>query len=188
MLPDARNKHLAIPVVSTATAVPPARQRQNREHTAWLGLINWVSIGGLYGEKEISAPRIDMTWNFEGYPVDDELRPLPRRGCRSPWWRSRKAVRTGISVLGLRPCCPRTRRLPAGTRSQQGPVPCQRPRVVVPQDTRARLVTRLSSRLIRRLVWTLLIGQKVFDVSPASIMAADSANSARSFTALLPRR
>jgi hypothetical protein len=50
------------------------------EYTAYL--INRVTLGGLYGEKEISAPRIDMTWNFQGFPVDEELKPLPRR----PTW------------------------------------------------------------------------------------------------------
>ena len=52
------------------------------EYTAYL--INRVPLGGEYGGKEISAPRIDMTWGFRGYPVNDnnEQLPLPR-----PWWR-----------------------------------------------------------------------------------------------------
>jgi len=44
------------------------------EYTAYL--VNRVALGGLYGEKEISAPRIDMTWGFKGYPVDEEGNPL----------------------------------------------------------------------------------------------------------------
>ena len=52
------------------------------EYTAYL--INRVPLGGEYGDKGISAPRIDMTWGFRGYPVNDnnEALPLPR-----PWWR-----------------------------------------------------------------------------------------------------
>lgn len=45
------------------------------EYSAYL--INRVALGGLYGEKEISAPRIDMTWGFKGYPVDEQDNPLP---------------------------------------------------------------------------------------------------------------
>jgi hypothetical protein len=51
------------------------------EYTAYL--INRVRLGGEYGEKEISAPRIDMTWPFKGYPVDEKGMPRPQRG---PWW------------------------------------------------------------------------------------------------------
>ena len=45
-------------------------------------LINRVVLGGEYGDKGISAPRIDMTWAFRGYPVDTNNNPLPlpRRG------------------------------------------------------------------------------------------------------------
>lgn len=54
------------------------------EYTAYL--INRVPLGGEYGDKEISAPRIDMTWPFKGYPVDKDTgkpRPVP-----APWrWR-----------------------------------------------------------------------------------------------------
>ena len=51
------------------------------EYTAYL--INRVTLGGEYGDREISAPRIDMTWGFKGYPVNkDKPLPLPR-----PWWR-----------------------------------------------------------------------------------------------------
>ena len=59
------------------------------EYTAYL--INRVALGGLYGEKEISAPRIDMTWGFKGYPVDEEGNPLP---LPPPLWR-RALRRTG---------------------------------------------------------------------------------------------
>jgi hypothetical protein len=48
------------------------------EYTAYL--INPVILGGEYLEEEISAPRIDMTWGFKGYPVDkDTGKPRPRR-------------------------------------------------------------------------------------------------------------
>lgn len=40
------------------------------EYTAYL--INRVTLGGEYGNKEISAPRIDMTWGFKGYPTQPE--------------------------------------------------------------------------------------------------------------------
>jgi hypothetical protein len=51
------------------------------EYTAYL--INRVTLGGEYGDREISAPRIDMTWGFRGFPNrDGEAQPLPR-----PWWR-----------------------------------------------------------------------------------------------------
>jgi hypothetical protein len=38
------------------------------EYAAYL--INRVTLGGEYRDKEISAPRIDMTWPFKGYPVE----------------------------------------------------------------------------------------------------------------------
>jgi hypothetical protein len=43
------------------------------EYTAYL--INRVPLGGKYGDKEISAPRIDMTWGFKGYRVDKDKPP-----------------------------------------------------------------------------------------------------------------
>jgi hypothetical protein len=52
------------------------------EYTAYL--INRVPLGGEYGDSSISAPRIDMTWGFRGYPVNDNNDPLPLPG---PWWR-----------------------------------------------------------------------------------------------------
>lgn len=57
------------------------------EYSAYL--INRVSLGGEYHDKEISAPRIDMTWPFKGYPVNESGDPLPVPGS---WWR---ALRTG---------------------------------------------------------------------------------------------
>jgi hypothetical protein len=70
------------------------------EYTSYL--INRVALGGLYGEKEISAPRIDMTWNFSGYPVDDELKP---QLSRSPtWWRR---VRSKLGLPAANPRHPR---------------------------------------------------------------------------------
>jgi hypothetical protein len=47
-------------------------------------LINRVVLGGEYGDKGISAPRIDMTWAFRGYPVDTNNNPLP---LPPAWWR-----------------------------------------------------------------------------------------------------
>ena len=44
------------------------------EYTAYL--INRVVVGGEHGLREISAPRIDMTWPFTGYPV----KPQPGNG------------------------------------------------------------------------------------------------------------
>ncbi len=52
------------------------------EYSAYL--INRAALGGEYGKKEISAPRIDMTWGFKGYPVDKDGNPLPPP---PPWWR-----------------------------------------------------------------------------------------------------
>src|SRR5215467_9562088 len=54
------------------------------EYTAYL--INRVRFdSSKYGDSEISAPRIDMTWDFKGYPVDEKGNPkeLPP----STWWR-----------------------------------------------------------------------------------------------------
>jgi hypothetical protein len=53
------------------------------EYTSYL--INAIPVGGEYGYDKISAPRIDMTWGFKGYPVNkDTSEPLPRH---KPWWR-----------------------------------------------------------------------------------------------------
>jgi hypothetical protein len=57
------------------------------EYTAYL--INRVPLNGLWDDKkisakEISAPRIDMTWGFKGYPVDKKGNPLPLPP--STWW------------------------------------------------------------------------------------------------------
>jgi hypothetical protein len=50
------------------------------EYTAYL--INRVPLGGKYGGKEISAPRIDMTWGFKGYRVDED-KPPPDHDVRA---------------------------------------------------------------------------------------------------------
>ncbi|HUK70887.1 MAG TPA: hypothetical protein VLW50_19355 [Streptosporangiaceae bacterium] len=50
------------------------------EYTAYL--INRVPLGGKYGDKEISAPRIDMTWGFKGYRVDKD-KPPPDHDLRA---------------------------------------------------------------------------------------------------------
>jgi hypothetical protein len=53
------------------------------EYTAYL--INSVTFKDeLYGENEISAPRIDMTWDFKGFPVNEKLE---RESPAPPWWR-----------------------------------------------------------------------------------------------------
>ena len=54
-------------------------------------LINRVTLGGLYGQKEISAPRIDMTWNFKGFPAGEES------GKRPPAWRQNIGSRLGFA-------------------------------------------------------------------------------------------
>jgi hypothetical protein len=68
------------------------------EYTAYQ--INRVPLGGEYGGKEISAPRIDMTWGFKGYrvakdkpPPDHDVRAEePERGhyghADDPDWRA----------------------------------------------------------------------------------------------------
>ena len=66
------------------------------EYTSYL--INRVVLDGLYGENEISAPRIDMTWGFTGYLVGKDRKPKqnpPGEGKSEkdkakkakPWWR-----------------------------------------------------------------------------------------------------
>ena len=60
------------------------------EYTAYL--INRVHLRGLYEENEISAPRIDMTWTFTGFPQNkDGTEWEPERPWRQrvlqPWWR-----------------------------------------------------------------------------------------------------
>ena len=53
------------------------------EYTSYL--INRVRLGGdEYGDSEISAPRIDMTWSFKGYLVNEKGNPLPLPP--STWW------------------------------------------------------------------------------------------------------
>lgn len=54
------------------------------EYTAYL--INRVPLDYTDGPREISAPRINLTWRFKGYPVNkDTGKPLPRR---RPWWQA----------------------------------------------------------------------------------------------------
>ena len=60
------------------------------EYTAYL--INRVHLRGLYEENEISAPRIDMTWTFTGFPQNKdgtewELERPWRQRVLQPWWR-----------------------------------------------------------------------------------------------------
>jgi hypothetical protein len=51
------------------------------EYTSYL--INRVTLGGEYGDKEISAPRIDMTWGFTGYRAEREPDPSQEPGVGS---------------------------------------------------------------------------------------------------------
>jgi len=62
------------------------------EYTAYL--INRVNLNGEYWNRKLSAPRIDMTWDFKGYPVDKNTHePLPVR--RSLWQVLRRAEKPG---------------------------------------------------------------------------------------------
>jgi len=70
------------------------------EYTAYL--INSVALGGQYGDKKISAPRIDMTWPFTGYtekPASandgqaEEPEPDPDWRADEPWRRSPQEIR-----------------------------------------------------------------------------------------------
>ena len=56
------------------------------EYTAYL--INRVALGGEYADKKISAPRIDMTWGFRGYPKKPEPDPKRSAGKGDPDWRA----------------------------------------------------------------------------------------------------
>jgi hypothetical protein len=50
------------------------------EYTAYL--INSVALGGEYGDQKISAPRIDMTWGFKGFP--DKPEPGSHKHAEQP--------------------------------------------------------------------------------------------------------
>jgi hypothetical protein len=82
------------------------------EYTAYL--INRVPVGGKYGNKEISAPRIDMSWGFKGYRVaaqtsgGDDWRadePSPRepqeihRALRRRFWLPNVAMPHVLAVV-----------------------------------------------------------------------------------------
>jgi hypothetical protein len=51
--------------------------------------LNSVILGGLYKEEKISAPRIDMTWDFTGYLVDekDHDKLLDPKDMKDIWWK-----------------------------------------------------------------------------------------------------
>jgi hypothetical protein len=53
------------------------------EYTAWL--INHVRLDGLYEQNEISAPRIDMTWTFTGFPQRES-------GAKRHWQSRRQRI------------------------------------------------------------------------------------------------
>lgn len=53
--------------------------------------MNSVQLGGAYGDLKISAPRIDMTWSFKGYPEASGLAtgdPPADPGTDHPDWRA----------------------------------------------------------------------------------------------------
>jgi hypothetical protein len=66
------------------------------EYTAYL--INRVPLGGKYSDKKISAPRLDMTWPFKGYPEEPEPDPdthaeeEPDWRANVPWRRSPEEI------------------------------------------------------------------------------------------------
>jgi hypothetical protein len=91
------------------------------EHSAYL--INSVSLGGKFGDKKISAPRIDMTWGFKGYPR--VLRPPatspPTNPARAASTARRRPLAAGAAgdLLGLaRPFLVAERSIPACPRSR----------------------------------------------------------------------
>jgi hypothetical protein len=62
------------------------------EYTSYL--VNPVTLaGGWYQDKKISAPRIDMTWDFKGYPVDEDGKPLPIPPLLMPLWLWRRILK-----------------------------------------------------------------------------------------------
>jgi hypothetical protein len=61
------------------------------EYTAYL--INSAALGGEYGDRKISAPRIDMTWGFTGYPKRPKPDPDRRAAERDLDWRADEPLR-----------------------------------------------------------------------------------------------
>ena len=61
------------------------------EYTAYL--VNAAVLGGEYGDLKISAPRIDMTWDFKGYPVDKDGKALPIPPLLMPLWLWRRILK-----------------------------------------------------------------------------------------------
>ena len=61
------------------------------EYTAYL--INSVALGGEYGGRKLSAPRIDMTWGFKGYSAEPRPDPDSRAEDRNPDWRADEPLR-----------------------------------------------------------------------------------------------
>ena len=61
------------------------------EYTAYL--INAVPLGGEYGDRKISAPRIDMTWGFKGYPKRPKTDPDKHAKEGDPDWRADEPLR-----------------------------------------------------------------------------------------------
>jgi len=61
------------------------------EYTAYL--INSVALGGEYGGRKLSAPRIDMTWGFKGYSTEPKPDPDSRAEDRNPDWRADEPLR-----------------------------------------------------------------------------------------------
>ena len=61
------------------------------EYTAYL--ISSVALGGEYGSRKLSAPRIDMTWGFKGYSTEPRPDPDSRAEDRNPDWRADEPLR-----------------------------------------------------------------------------------------------
>lgn len=64
------------------------------EYTAYL--INRVPLDGKYGRKEISAPRIDMTWPFKGYRVAADTPRGEDWRADEPWRREPQEIHSAL--------------------------------------------------------------------------------------------
>ena len=64
------------------------------EYTAYL--INRVPVGGKYANKEISAPRIDMTWPFKGYRVVASTSLGDDWRADEPWRRESQEIHSAL--------------------------------------------------------------------------------------------
>jgi hypothetical protein len=64
------------------------------EYSAYL--INRVRLGGKYGNKEISAPRIDMTWAYKGYRVGERPPGVDDWPADEPWRREPQEIHKAL--------------------------------------------------------------------------------------------